>query len=199
MLRAPPLDVHHAFLSLSSNRFTTFPPVHPLLSPSAVIQGTLLPSPARSEASKPIALPSTDAGYDSDPEAKARRADVASTMADVDKMLQLEDDAIRRGSNTFTTMAGPVAVRARHAAVLLSRSPLFPPLVVRPGEKVPRRVITASCCRVRIVCISCCIHLLPLRLFAQDLISNYVKLYPLLVAAGLSDVTGHRAGTDIPS
>lgn len=145
IVRAPKFDLQAAIEALSTKRFATFPPEDPLLTPEGVTGGVkpVIPAPPlRLTDVAPTGSPAeTDTGYDSDPDAASRRADVATTMAAVDEMLALDDIASStRAQQAQHSLASAHSMRARHAAVLLSRSPLFPPMVIRSGDKMPRRV-----------------------------------------------------------
>jgi hypothetical protein len=139
VLPCPNLDAWQSYATLSTKRYATFPPVLPAPEDSpAVSMNEPLPSPPHN-----LELTLAD-GYDSDPEAKNRRASVAATMANVDRLLAIEDAAEK---SSVSSVVSAVATRARHAAVLLSRSPLFPPMVTRSGDKLPRKVSgRENCC-----------------------------------------------------
>ena len=84
---------------------------------------------------------------DMDAAERQRRDDVAVTMAAVDVLLLENGDA----SVEVESVSAPSAVVARHAALLLARSPSFPPLVapVSPrGPRAPTRKGAATHARV---------------------------------------------------
>lgn len=135
ILPCPNIDVWQTYSTLSTKRYTTFPPELPASAEAPAPRSISNAPPPPPAESTELAL--TD-GYDSDPEAKMRRASVAATMANVDRMLAIEDAGEK---STSSSVVSAVATRARHAAVLLSRSPLFPPMITRAGDKLPRKVL----------------------------------------------------------